>query len=170
MWGWKPRKVEIYPTDLSVGMMGLEPAVRGIYASLCATILHSGEPVGQYGMERRCGCKPAALRKALAVLLEHRLVEISGDGAVSIGWCLEAARKARARPEHDEWSRLRVEVFERDNYTCRYCGQRGGTLECDHVVPASRGGVATLENLVTACRPCNREKRNRTPEEWAAAQ
>jgi hypothetical protein len=70
------------------------------------------------------------------------------------------------RPKPGEWARLRSSVFERDNYTCQYCGQRGGKLECDHVVPVSRGGGNDEDNLATACLPCNRSKRNKTPEEW----
>jgi hypothetical protein len=71
------------------------------------------------------------------------------------------------RPPSSIWIDLRQQVFARDDYTCRYCGQRGGVLECDHVFPVSKGGGHELDNLVTACRPCNRAKRDKTPEEWA---
>lgn len=70
------------------------------------------------------------------------------------------------RPSGPEWARLRTEVFERDDYTCTYCGERGGRLECDHIVPVSRGGEHELENLTTACFRCNRSKRNKLVEEW----
>lgn len=40
------------------------------------------------------------------------------------------------------------------------------TFEIDHVFPWSRGGSDDPSNLAYACRPCNTEKRNRTPEEW----
>lgn len=53
-----------------------------------------------------------------------------------------------------------------DGYTCQYCGERGKRLECDHVVPVSRGGSNEHENLVTACFACNRSKRAKTVEEW----
>jgi len=65
-----------------------------------------------------------------------------------------------------EWDEIRQRVFERDDYTCRYCGARGGELQCDHVVPLSRGGSNDLTNLVTACSSCNRRKHAKTPEEW----
>lgn len=48
---------------------------------------------------------------------------------------------------------LRYEVFERDNYTCIYCGGQGETL--DHFYPESLGGEWSYENLVTSCHPCN---------------
>ena len=55
-------------------------------------------------------------------------------------------------------------VFKRDRHTCQYCGSKG-VLTLDHVLPASRGGQDSWENLVTACGPCNHTKANRTPEE-----
>ena len=71
-----------------------------------------------------------------------------------------------SRTSTEEWTQLRNVVFKRDAYTCRYCGKQGGKLECDHVTPASRGGSDDISNLVTACRKCNRSKRDKTPEEW----
>lgn len=65
-----------------------------------------------------------------------------------------------------EWPNIRKEIFKRDNYTCSYCGGRGGQLECDHIVPRSKGGDHSPGNLTTACRPCNRAKRDKTAEEW----
>jgi len=72
-------------------------------------------------------------------------------------------RDSREMPA--DWRQIRQSVFERDDFTCRYCGARGGKLECDHVLPRSRGGRDDPDNLVTACKPCNRRKRTRTPEE-----
>ena len=52
----------------------------------------------------------------------------------------------------------RREVFIRDNYTCQYCGARTRDLTLDHVIPRSKGGPHTWENLVSACKPCNHRK------------
>ncbi len=60
------------------------------------------------------------------------------------------------------WYILIKKVFARDNYTCTYCGKVGGKLEADHVIPFSRDGDDSLENLVTACRKCNRQKKDKT--------
>jgi 5-methylcytosine-specific restriction endonuclease McrA len=54
-------------------------------------------------------------------------------------------------------------VLQRDGWTCAYCGGYGNTL--DHVIPESRGGRKTWDNLVTACGSCNGRKGNRTPAE-----
>jgi 5-methylcytosine-specific restriction endonuclease McrA len=60
----------------------------------------------------------------------------------------------------------RREVFNRDRYTCQYCGRRGARdLTLDHVQPRHRGGRHTWENLVTACKTCNHRKAGRTPTE-----
>jgi 5-methylcytosine-specific restriction endonuclease McrA len=72
------------------------------------------------------------------------------------------------RPHASLWAQIRAFVFDRDNYTCRYCGELGGRLECDHVVPVSRGGTNDTENLTTACFRCNRSKRAKLVEEWQA--
>jgi 5-methylcytosine-specific restriction endonuclease McrA len=67
------------------------------------------------------------------------------------------------------WEQIRRRIFGRDNHTCRYCGVVGGRLECDHVIPVSRGGTNEDDNLATACFPCNRSKRARLISEWVGA-
>jgi 5-methylcytosine-specific restriction endonuclease McrA len=54
-------------------------------------------------------------------------------------------------------------VLSRDKRTCVYCGRPGLTV--DHLVPQSRGGAHTWENLAACCGPCNHTKADRTPEE-----
>jgi len=57
-------------------------------------------------------------------------------------------------------------VLLRDDYTCQYCGLRGERMmTVDHVVPRSRGGPSTWENLVCACMRCNNRKNNRSPQD-----
>lgn len=58
-------------------------------------------------------------------------------------------------------------VLARDRYTCQYCGAtpERADLTVDHVLPRSKGGQTTWENVVTACRRCNARKGNRTPDE-----
>lgn len=47
------------------------------------------------------------------------------------------------------------EIFQRDNFTCQYCGRRGGMMTVDHIVPRHSGGAYSWTNLVTACPSCN---------------
>ncbi|WP_195948407.1 HNH endonuclease [Paraclostridium bifermentans] len=60
-------------------------------------------------------------------------------------------------------SRLREKIKERDNYTCKKCGistniEKNLLLEIDHIIPISKGGMSTEENLQTLCWKCNRTK------------
>lgn len=73
-------------------------------------------------------------------------------------------------------SPFRRTVFNRDQYTCVYCGTESSEsreeegkkarLSIDHILPVARGGKTVIENLATCCRACNYEKSDRTPEEW----
>ncbi len=54
----------------------------------------------------------------------------------------------------------RFNLFLRDEFCCQYCGSRGD-LTFDHVLPRSRGGVTSWENVVAACSPCNLRKANK---------
>jgi len=54
-------------------------------------------------------------------------------------------------------------VFLRDGGKCQYCNAAAESI--DHIVPRSRGGTHTWENVVAACRPCNSKKRDRLLEE-----
>lgn len=70
------------------------------------------------------------------------------------------------RPSGGAWSLIRSLIFQRDDYTCRYCGARGVRLECDHIVPVADGGAHTEANLATACFDCNRSKGSKSLKEW----
>jgi 5-methylcytosine-specific restriction endonuclease McrA len=54
-------------------------------------------------------------------------------------------------------------VLRRDGHRCGYCGRGAATV--DHVLPRSRGGGDTWENLVACCLRCNNAKADRTPRE-----
>ncbi len=61
----------------------------------------------------------------------------------------------------------RRNVFARDGNQCQYCGHHFpmSELSLDHVVPRSRGGITSWENIVCACVACNVRKGGRTPPE-----
>jgi 5-methylcytosine-specific restriction endonuclease McrA len=61
----------------------------------------------------------------------------------------------------------RVNIYARDGYRCQYCGTKCGIdqLTYDHVIPRSRGGRTTWDNIVSCCYLCNADKANRTPSE-----
>jgi 5-methylcytosine-specific restriction endonuclease McrA len=59
----------------------------------------------------------------------------------------------------------RKNLFRRDDFQCQYCGRHDLPLTIDHMIPRSRGGEDSWENLITACTRCNTVKGNRTPSE-----
>ena len=61
----------------------------------------------------------------------------------------------------------RKNIYLRDGNTCQYCGRKlsGNELTLDHIIPKSRGGRNSWDNMVSCCQDCNRRKDDRTPEE-----
>ena len=61
----------------------------------------------------------------------------------------------------------RKNILLRDHSCCQYCGKQfaPSELTLDHIVPRSRGGESSWDNLVASCKRCNHRKGNRTPEE-----
>ena len=92
-----------------------------------------------------------------ACFVDKGLIAIDGSVDIVIG---------SDRPLAHEWRVIRKRIFERDDYTCQYCGSRGVRLECDHIYPVALGGGNEDSNLATACLSCNRSKRSKTLEEW----
>lgn len=68
---------------------------------------------------------------------------------------------------------VRAKVLSRDAYICRACGFGGSAnyafaLECDHIIPESAGGKATVENLQCLCSACNKSKSDKITWEFKA--
>lgn len=88
------------------------------------------------------------------------------------GNCPAHPKKGAYRPERPRhygpfWRRLVAAVLAAAGHLCEYCHRpaRSG----DHVIPLSRGGATTRDNVVAACRHCNTSKGNRTLAEWIAS-
>jgi 5-methylcytosine-specific restriction endonuclease McrA len=73
--------------------------------------------------------------------------------------CLKAYVKPARHPAF-----TRFNVFLRDRFQCQYCGSPN-ELTFDHVIPRSRGGLTTWENVVAACSPCNLKKGGLMPKD-----
>ena len=71
------------------------------------------------------------------------------------------------RRRRNQSGKQRLRIMMRDKMRCQYCGMRGTQfdLTLDHILPRSRGGRSDVENLCTACKPCNQRKGDRTPDE-----
>lgn len=114
-----------------------------------------------------------AARRALVLVLKGvaRTEEINGH-------CLRSSRTAFPVPSvirlldyrripHRTRALSRKNILLRDRNSCQYCGHGVGAadLTLDHVVPRSRGGRSSWENLVACCHACNHRKGDRLPEE-----
>jgi len=76
---------------------------------------------------------------------------------------LEVSHEFDASQQNDKVirARLRFKVFQRDGFKCNFCGYGstdGVKLHADHIIPFSKGGKTTLENLQTLCSLCNQGK------------
>lgn len=69
-------------------------------------------------------------------------------------------------PNEREWLKLKSEILRRDAYSCAYCFTEEGPWCADHVIPLSKGGSNSYENLTACCLPCNSSKSNRLLGEW----
>jgi len=67
--------------------------------------------------------------------------------------------------------KTRFEVFKRDGFTCQYCGAHPPSviLHVDHITAVAKGGKNDIDNLVTACQPCNSGKSDRPLSEIPAS-
>src|SRR5213082_38074 len=105
------------------------------------------------------------VRRAVVLLLKEK-AEVIEHG----GWNLRSTSQSIQRPvvirlvtyvriPRDTHRRkiTRRAVFARDSWTCQYCGARSN-LTVDHVIPKSKGGASSWENIVASCAPCNRRK------------
>ena len=110
------------------------------------------------------------VRRAVVLLLKEK-AEVLEHG----DWELRSATRTVTRPvvirlvsyvrvPRDTHRRkiTRRAVFARDDWTCQYCGARSN-LTVDHVIPRSKGGASSWDNIVASCAPCNLRKGNALP-------
>src|SRR2546421_3854611 len=112
-----------------------------------------------------------AARRALVLVLKGVAITEEENGHY-----LHSARLAIRLPSvirlleyrripHQTRALSRKNILLRDRNTCQYCGEllASSELTLDHVVPRSRGGTSSWENLVACCHSCNRRKGNQLP-------
>jgi 5-methylcytosine-specific restriction endonuclease McrA len=107
-------------------------------------------------------------KRAVVLLLKGKAEQLEHNGQyIYTGFPFPSVIRLRqyVRVPYKEIPLSRRNIFERDRHTCQYCHYKGEQLTLDHVIPRSRGGVDSWENLVAACVRCNIKKGNRTPKE-----
>jgi 5-methylcytosine-specific restriction endonuclease McrA len=111
-----------------------------------------------------------SVRRAVVLLLKGKAKVLEGDGGALHSERLTIAIPSVIRltyfvrvPYYGRANLSRRAVFARDSWKCQYCGGYAETV--DHLVPRSRGGGHTWENVVAACKRCNGKKRDKLPDE-----
>ena len=111
-----------------------------------------------------------SVRRAVVLLLKGKAEVLERDGGALHSERLTIAIPSVIRltyfvkvPYYGRANLSRRAVFARDSWKCQYCGGHAETV--DHLVPRSRGGPHTWENVVAACKRCNGKKRDKLPEE-----
>lgn len=132
----------------------------------------AGPPAGP-ALVLNASMEPLAVvdaRRAVVLALAGKAEVVHQNGAcfhaatitVHVPTVLRLRRQVRV-PQRARAGLSRRAVHLRDGHRCQYCG--GPAEDVDHVVPRSRGGPHTWENVVAACRRCNGRKQDRTPRE-----
>lgn len=126
--------------------------------------------LAELGRRQWAKAKAAAMRGWI-LCSDGRLYHPVVAQGIATAWAAKQVRMRkiirRLEIESEQWALLRAAVFERDAYTCRYCQAIGIRLEADHVHPVRLGGASTMDNLVTACKPCNRSKGVKRLADWS---
>ena len=107
-------------------------------------------------------------RRATVLLIKGKAEQVEHNGKyIYPGFPLPTVIRLRhyVRVPYKEIPLTRRNILHRDSHACQYCGYTGDNLTLDHVIPRSRGGGDSWENIVTACVRCNVNKGSRTPNE-----
>jgi 5-methylcytosine-specific restriction endonuclease McrA len=109
------------------------------------------------------------VRRAVVLILKAKAEVLESHGdlhastmSVTKPMVIRLTRYVRIPRDTHRRKITRRAVFARDEWTCQYCGSRSD-LTVDHVIPRSKGGPSTWDNIVAACGPCNRRKGDHLP-------
>jgi 5-methylcytosine-specific restriction endonuclease McrA len=107
-------------------------------------------------------------RRAVVLLIKDKAEQVEHNGrCIYAGFPLPTVIRLRhyVQIPYKEIPFTRRNILHRDSYSCQYCTYTGDELTLDHIIPRSRGGGDSWENIVAACVRCNVRKGNRTPKE-----
>jgi 5-methylcytosine-specific restriction endonuclease McrA len=111
-------------------------------------------------------------RRLIVLLSKHKVIFLDDSMRALIEESIKARRLELERPvivqllanvriPRVALQPTRSNILLRDDETCQYCGKRTRDLTLDNIIPRSRGGQSTWENLVASCKACNGKKGNR---------
>ena len=114
------------------------------YEALCVVSIHRA--IGLLVTEK------AETLKSTHRLIRSSRVALPEPSVIKLRYYVKVPAVRRVSP-------TRRAIFARDHYRCQYCGEPAENI--DHIVPKSRGGLHSWENVVASCRQCNSRKRDR---------
>ena len=162
--GLRPRpKITLDPKAVALAPMSAPKPARGSVLQEPVLVLNATfEPINV-----------TAVRRALVLLLKGvaQAEEVNHSEVHSASNAMQVPSVIRllAYRHIPQQTRAlsRKNILLRDRNTCQFCGHQfpASELTLDHVVPRSRGGHSSWENLVACCYQCNNRKGDRTPEE-----
>lgn len=161
--------MQLYVADYLGDTRHLTTEQHGAYLLLLMTMWRSDGilPNCDKKLARITGCTPTRWSKIKADVLEFF---DSVDGGLTSNVIAQWERdKNKLDGRQPMSASTRAFVLERDGYQCAYCSTMDGPMEVDHVFPVSKGGSDDLQNLVCACRSCNRSKGAKTVADWVNA-
>jgi len=96
---------------------------------------------------------------------------ICGNKNIDFNYISNNIEKYITTKENVSWLKIRITIFDRDGFTCKYCGRspmknENVILHVDHKIPKTNGGTNELSNLITACAECNLGKSDIMLELW----
>lgn len=138
---------------------GFEHRRRGRDAGRVLVLNATYEPINVCSVRRAA----VLLLKDKAELLEHAAWELRSEHtAIPRPVVIRLVSYVKVPRDTHHRKITRRAVFARDGWACQYCGSRSN-LTVDHVIPRSKGGGSSWENIVASCAPCNRRKGDRLP-------
>ena len=152
--------------------------MSNVLASLSASLIGSDREEGTLFMPvlvLNSSLQPLSIipeRRLIVLLSKHKVTFVDENVRDLIEESIRARRLELERPvivqllanirvPRVALQPTRANILLRDEDTCQYCGKRTRDLTLDHIIPRSRGGQSTWENLVASCKVCNGRKGNR---------
>jgi 5-methylcytosine-specific restriction endonuclease McrA len=158
----------LYPTDFEADTSHLTLEEDGAYNRLLRLMWMTpgcSLPDDDAWLMRRMRCDAETFARVVLPVIAEFFTR--AKGRVFSPLIEEFCSRYRSR-EARPWIPLAIqrEVLGRDGRKCAYCGGTSGPFHLDHIIPWSRGGENTSDNLNVACARCNWSKGNKTLEEW----
>lgn len=159
-----------YPDDWRQDTSALSLEARGLYFELlCWLKPRRTRERNTYDLAawaRMVGAVERPLKPLLSELVIHKLCIVAFFFRGEEEWATITLIRSHSShyPMPGNWQALRRAILTRDNHQCQYCGKPATSV--DHKIPRAQGGSHAASNLVAACRTCNAQKKDSTPEQW----